>query len=93
MHKYKLLIADDHTLFNEGVKQLLSDKYEVVGQVYDGKEVLPAIHQQTPDIILLDINLPSINGFDLAKTLKKSFESLRIIILSMYAEPQFIAQA
>ena len=91
--KQKLLIADDHTLFNEGIKQLLSDNYEIVAQVYDGKEVLPAIHLKSPDVILLDINLPSINGFDLAKEIKRSFESLKIIFLSMYDENKFIEQA
>ena len=91
--KQKLLIADDHTLFNEGIKQLLSDNYEIVAQVYDGKGVLPAIHLKSPDVILLDINLPSINGFDLAKEIKRSFESLKIIFLSMYDENKFIEQA
>ncbi|MFA9198971.1 MAG: response regulator transcription factor, partial [Aquirufa sp.] len=61
MTKYKLLIADDHTLFNEGIKQLLSDYYHIVGQVFDGKSVLPTIRTAQPDLILLDINLPSVN--------------------------------
>jgi DNA-binding NarL/FixJ family response regulator len=91
--KHTLLIADDHTLFNEGVKQLLSDHYEIVAQVYDGKEVLPTIHLKNPDVILLDINLPSINGFDLAEEIKRSFESLKIIFLSMYDETKFIEQS
>jgi DNA-binding NarL/FixJ family response regulator len=91
--KYKLLIADDHTLFNEGVKQLISDHYHIVGQVFDGKNVLPVISTSQPDALLLDINLPSINGFDLAKEIKKSYESIKIIFLSMYAEPQFITQS
>lgn len=93
MTKYKLFIADDHTLFNEGIKQLLSDRYHIVGQVFDGKSVLPAIRTSQPDLILLDINLPSINGFDLAKELKKNFESLKIVFLSMYAETQFVTQS
>lgn len=91
--KHKLLIADDHTLFNEGVKQLLFDHYKIVAQVYDGKEVLSAIHLKNPDVILLDINLPTINGFDLAKEIKRCFESLKIIFLSMYDETKFIEQA
>ncbi|MBA4850559.1 response regulator transcription factor [Emticicia sp. BO119] len=89
----KLLIADDHILFNEGVRQLLSEKYEVVGQVYDGKDVLSAIHLKKTDVILLDINLPSINGFDLAKEIKRAFDTVKIIFLSMYTEPRFIEQS
>ncbi len=91
--KVKILIADDHTLFNEGIKQLLFDTYDIVSQIYDGKEVLAAIHLHRPDVILLDINLPSINGFDIAQNIKKSFDSLKIIFLSMYSESDFIEQA
>lgn len=91
--KPKLLIADDHTLFNEGVKQLISDHYNIVGQVFDGKDVLTMVMVTRPDVILLDINLPSINGFDLATELRKSFETIKIIFLSMYTEPRFIEQS
>jgi DNA-binding NarL/FixJ family response regulator len=91
--KPKLLIADDHTLFNEGVKQLISDHYNIVGQVFDGKDVLKMVMVTRPDVILLDINLPSINGFDLAAELRKSFETIKIIFLSMYTEPRFIEQS
>src|SRR6218665_3654899 len=93
MSRYKLLIADDHILFNEGVRQLLSDNFDIVGQVYDGKEVLPTIHLQKPNVILLDINLPSINGFDLAKEIKRAFASIKIIFLSMYNESRFVEQS
>ncbi|WP_435353284.1 response regulator [Emticicia sp. SJ17W-69] len=91
--KPKLLIADDHTLFNEGVKQLISDHYNIVGQVFDGKDVLTMAMVTRPDVILLDINLPSINGFDLAAELRKSFETIKIIFLSMYTEARFIEQS
>lgn len=91
--KPKILIADDHTLFNEGVKQLLQDTYQIVGQVFDGKFVLSAIHEKNPNVILLDINLPTINGFDLAIEIKRSFEKLKIIFLSMYNESRFIEQS
>jgi DNA-binding NarL/FixJ family response regulator len=91
--KVKVLIADDHTLFNEGIKQLLAETYDIVSQIYDGKEVLPAIHLHRPEVILLDINLPSINGFYIAKDIKKSFDLLKIVFLSMYSESDFIEQA
>lgn len=91
--KPKLLIADDHTLFNEGIKQLISEKYYIVGQVFDGKDVLSAIQVTQPDAILLDINLPSINGFDLAKNIKQSFNWVKIIFLTMYTETRFVEQS
>lgn len=89
----RLLIADDHRLVNEGIKSLLSDYYQVVGQVFDGKMVLPAVHQLHPDIILLDINLPSANGFELASLLKRDFARLKVIFLSMYNEERFAEKA
>jgi DNA-binding NarL/FixJ family response regulator len=91
--KPKILIADDHTLFNEGVRQLLEINYSIVGQVFDGKHVLLAIHEKTPDVVLLDINLPTINGFDLAVEIKRSFEKLKLIFLSMYSESKFVDQS
>lgn len=91
--KAKLLIADDHILFNDGLMHLLADTYTVVSQIYDGKKVLRAIHVFRPDVILLDINLPSLNGFELAHRIKESFSELKIIFLSMYSESEFIEQA
>lgn len=91
--KVKILIADDHTLFNEGIKQLLTDTYDIVSQVYDGKAVLPAIQLYQPEVILLDINLPTINGFEVAQNIRKSFDWLKIIFLSMYSELDFVEQA
>ncbi len=88
-----MLIVDDHTLFNEGIRQLLQDDYYIIGQVYDGKNVLHEIQSKNPDVVLLDINLPTINGLDLAKNLKYSFPALKIIFLSMYSEPRFVEQA
>ncbi|MDF7819592.1 response regulator transcription factor [Runella sp. MFBS21] len=89
----KILIVDDHTLFNEGIRQLLQEDYHIIGQVYDGKNVLHEIQSKNPDVVLLDINLPTINGLDLAKNLKYSFPALKIIFLSMYSEPRFVEQA
>lgn len=89
----KILIVDDHTLFNEGVRLLLQDTYLIVGQVYDGKEVLYAVQSKNPAVILLDINLPVVNGFELVRSLKHSFPHLKIIFLSMYSENRFVEQA
>lgn len=90
-----VVIADDHVLFNDGVKQLLSTTpgIMVLQQVFDGKEVEACIHKDRPDVLLLDINLPGIDGLELSKRLKKSFPSLKIILLSMYSDKQFIQRA
>lgn len=91
--KPRLLIADDHTLFNEGVKNLLLENFEIVAQVYDGAGVVPAIQDKSPDVVILDINLPVINGLTLAGEIKAGFPAVKIIFLSMYTEMRFVEEA
>lgn len=91
--KPRLLIADDHTLFNEGVKNLLLENFEIVAQVYDGAGVIPTIQDKSPDVVILDINLPVINGLTLAGEIKSGFPAVKIIFLSMYTEMRFVEEA
>lgn len=89
----KILIVDDHLLFNDGMKALLNETFTVVGQVFSGKNVLEAVHSTSPDIVLLDINLPTHDGFEIAKMLRESFPKVQIIFLTMYNEKRFVEQA
>lgn len=91
--KSKILIADDHVLFNDGVKNLLSESFDIVAQVYDGMQVLSAIHLNKPELVLLDINLPNINGFEIAAEIQTDFSDVKIVFLSMYNEDKFVEQA
>lgn len=87
----KILIADDHKLFNEGLKAMLeSDSLVIVGQVYTGTHVLPFIHKQPVDLILLDLNLPNLDGIEVARLVKQSFPEIRIILVTTYGDPKFI---
>lgn len=91
--KPTIIIADDHVLVNDGVKYLLSVDYDIVAQVTDGANVMEALQRSTPNVILLDINLPNKNGFKIAEEIKRSFGSVKIIFLSMYSEASFIDKA
>ncbi len=91
--KTEIIIVDDHVLFNNGLKQILSDNFEIIDQIFDGKDLIPSLLKKTPKIVLLDINLPSIKGLELAKELKKSFPPLKVIIISMYSESAFVTAA
>lgn len=88
----KILIADDHQLFNDGMKMMLSaeDNLQIVGQVFSGKDVLDAVHRLQPDLVLLDINMPHLNGLDVAATLVGSYPNVRIIMLTMYSDRKFV---
>lgn len=90
--RIKVLIVDDHTLFNDGLMAMLSKEptVEVVGQIYQSKETPHALLRFTPDILLMDFNMPGINGLEMTRQLLRSLPQLRILILSMYAEPRYI---
>lgn len=89
-----LLIIDDHKLFNDGLKSLLiqEDDFDTVEQVYDSRQTLQAIHLHSPDVILMDFNMPHINGLEMTEQILKNFSDQKIIILSMYAQNTQIDQ-
>ncbi len=91
----RLLIADDHLLVRSGLKALLSqtDNVTVVGETGDGHEALRLIETIRPDIALLDISMPGLNGIEVTKRASKAAPGTRIIILSMHADREYVIQA
>ena len=88
----KVLIADDHQLFREGMVNLLSnvEDIEVIGQAKDGKETIERARQLKPDVILIDIGMPLMNGIDATRILKKEYPSIKVIAVSMHSDRQFV---
>jgi DNA-binding NarL/FixJ family response regulator len=91
--KPKIIIADDHKLFNNGLKEILYNEFDIIAQIFDGKEVIPAVVRLLPSLILLDINLPNIKGLEIAQELKKSFEHIKVVFMTMYKEEAFVKAA
>lgn len=91
--KYKIIIVDDHKLFNEGIKRILAVDFEVAAQVYDGKEAIRAVQIHKPDLVLLDINLPNKKGLEIGQEIKQSFRDVKVVFLSMYNEDGFVQSA
>lgn len=89
--KHKVLIVDDHALFRSGLKLLLSNssRYEVMDEASNGIDMLRILQTETPDIILLDIAMPDMDGIDAATEAFKQFANLKIITLSMYGEEDY----
>ncbi len=90
-----LIIADDHSLFIDGLKLLLRDESDITVDdvANDGKELLSLLQRQTPNIVLLDINMPKLNGLEASRHIKKSYPGIKIIILSTYKEDHLIEKA
>jgi DNA-binding NarL/FixJ family response regulator len=93
MKRPRLLLADDHRLVLEGLQKLLEPEFEVAGRAEDGRSLLAAAEQLQPDVILLDISIPLLNGIDAARQVGRSCPGTRVIFVSMHAEPAYIREA
>ncbi|MBS4057613.1 MAG: response regulator transcription factor [Bacteroidales bacterium] len=92
--KIKLLIADDHQLFREGLVNLLADTpdIEIVGQAPNGQEALVMAAKLMPDIVIMDIGMPILNGIEATGQLRKSHPQIRVIALSMHSEKSYVKE-
>lgn len=90
--KYKCLIIDDHHMFNDGLRLILkeSKNFEVVRQVYDSRQAYHSCASYLPDLVLVDYNMPHLNGIEVVKQLKSLQYQPKIVIISMYAETKEI---
>lgn len=86
MHSARILIADDHPLVLESLRQLLEPMYSVVGTVGTGQELLEAVKAHRPDVVLLDVSMPGMSGFEAARQLRVTLPRVKIIFLTMLAE-------
>jgi DNA-binding NarL/FixJ family response regulator len=90
--KPRILLADDHTLIAEALKGLLEPDCEVVGTVADGRALLRVAPQLKPDLILVDLNMPLLNGLDASEQLKQAMPKVKIIVLTMNEDPEIAAE-
>lgn len=94
MKKYKLLIVDDHKMFRSGLRFILSDipEIEIIGEAANGLELLEILKDNVVDIILMDINMPKMNGIEATSEALKIDPTLNIIVLSMHGEEAYYDQ-
>lgn len=95
LEKIKTFIADDHSMVRQGLKQLLEleEEIEVVGQAGDGETAVREIIELNPDVALIDINMPVINGIETTKMLKEKKSTTKIIILTIHNEIEYLLKA
>ena len=89
----RVLLADDHPLFVDGVRRLLEDKYEVVGTVADGKSLVLAAQQLRPDVVVADISMPEMNGLAAIQIIAKTVPSAKFIVLSVHSDAAYVSEA
>lgn len=90
-----VMLADDHVLIREGIKQLLEfdGSMKVIAEASDGIECLEKLKNVKPDILLLDINMPNMNGIDVLKKLKEKNDPLKVLILTVHSEVEYLVKA
>jgi DNA-binding NarL/FixJ family response regulator len=93
MKKPRVLMADDHSLILAGLRKLVEVECDVVGTVEDGRALVEAAQKLRPDLILLDISMPLLNGLDAARQLTKLVPESKVIILTMHASPTYATEA
>jgi DNA-binding NarL/FixJ family response regulator len=93
MRRTRILIADDHTMICAGFRKLLEPEFEVVGAVADGRALLKAAEELQPDLALVDVGMPLLNGLDAVRELKKIMPGLKVIFLTMNPDPDIVREA
>lgn len=93
MKKPRVIMADDHSLILAGLRKLVEAECEVVGLVEDGRALLESAQKLRPDLILLDISMPLLNGLEAARQLTKLVPESKLIFLTMHASPTYAAEA
>lgn len=91
--KARILLADDHGLMLEGLQRILEPAYEIVGAVTDGRALLETAALVEPDVILIDISMPLMNGIEAAARLSKEPNHPHIIVVSMHSDPDYVRAA
>jgi len=93
MKRIRLLIADDHVMFAQGLESLLRDEFELLGTAGNGEELVEATLQMNPDVILVDISMPVLNGFDAVRRIRERGNETRIIFLTMHDDDTLVEEA
>ena len=93
MKRPRVLLADDHKIVTEGLKGLLEPEFELVGTVEDGRALLAAAEKLRPDVIVVDISMPLLNGIDSVRQIKKAHGEIKIVFLTMHPDVTYAVSA
>lgn len=89
----RILLADDHSFILAGIRSLLEAHYDLVGQVSDGRALVEAAERLRPDLIILDVTMPLLNGIDAARQIRQAWPQSKLLFLSMHASPVYLREA
>ena len=93
MARIQVLLADDHALLLGAFERLLSSEFDVVGQVSDGREAVAAAERLKPDVVVMDMSMPLLNGLDAARQIKRKLPDVKIVFVTMNEDSDLAAEA
>lgn len=93
MSRPRVLLADDHRMLIDALKRVLEPRCEVVGEVSDGRALVEAADALQPDVVVLDIAMPRLNGLDAARELKSKMPRVKLIFMTMHEDPYLVGEA
>src|SRR6201992_1861696 len=93
--KIRILLADDHTILRAGLKMMLNAQpdMEVVGEAQDGRQAVQEAQRLQPDVILMDITMPDLNGIEATRQIKRVLTEVKILVLTMHENDEYVFQA
>ncbi len=91
----RVIIADDHHLIRQGLRDLLEKESDIriVAEAVDGREAIDAVHRVRTDVIVMDVEMPGINGIEATRRIRASFSEIQVVMLSMHSDPELIRKA
>lgn len=91
----RILVADDNSLVRKSIRTMLDaiDDVEIIGEAEDGKEAVELVESLNPDVVIMDISMPRMNGLEATELIQSKQTATRVLILSMYANAMFVRQA
>ena len=95
MSPYHIILADDHLMFRNGIKRIIEDSRDllVIGEARDGLQLLELLKKTKPDMVILDISMPKLRGLEATKEIKTSYPDIKILILTMHRDKEYLMQA
>ncbi len=94
MKKIRVLLVDDHAILREGIKALLEkqDNIEVIAEAADGREAIPKVAQSRPDVVVLDISMPMMDGLESTRQIKRENPDIKVLVLTMHDNEEYFFQ-
>jgi DNA-binding NarL/FixJ family response regulator len=89
----RILLADDHSLVAAGISKLLESEFELIGTVGDGRALVAAAKSDPPDVILLDISMPILNGFEAARQIRAALPNVKLIFVTVHSDNAYVMEA